>query len=55
MLLEELAKHQDWIEFRPLSENLNLSAEELQEHPLNLSNYFQTSLFDQEKRHPITV
>ena len=50
VLLEELTKHQDWIQDSSLSEILNLSAEELQEHFLNLSNYFLTSLFDQQKK-----
>ena len=50
VLLEELTKHHDWLEIPVLAEKLNFSTEELQEHLLNLSNYFLTSLFDQQKK-----
>ena len=36
VLLEELTKHHDWIQDSSLSENLNLSVKELQEHLLKL-------------------
>ena len=40
VLLEELTKHQDWIQDSSLSEILNLSAEELQEHLFKLEQLF---------------
>ncbi|WP_138337936.1 MULTISPECIES: hypothetical protein [Streptococcus] len=44
MLLEELTKHQDWIQDLSLSENLNLPAEELQEHLFKLEQLFPNLL-----------
>ena len=56
MLLEELAKHQDWIQDSSLSENLNLSAEELQEHLFKLEQLFPNLLLQsKQKRHSIAV
>lgn len=49
MLLEELAKHQDWIQDSSLSENLNLSAEELQEHLFKLEQLFPNLLIQSTK------
>lgn len=49
MLLEELAKHQDWIQDSSLSENLNLSAEELQEHLFKLEQLFPNFLIQSTK------
>ena len=40
VLLEELTKHQDWIQDSSLSKILNLSAEELQEHLFKLEQLF---------------
>ena len=50
MLLEELAKHQDWIQDSSLSENLNLSAEELQEHLFKLEQLFPNLLIRSRKK-----
>ena len=50
MLLEELAKHQDWIQDSSLSENLNLSAEELQEHLSRLEQLFPNLLIQSRKK-----
>ena len=50
MLLEELAKHQDWIQDSSLSENLNLSAEELQEHLVKLEQLFPNLLIRSRKK-----
>ena len=47
-LLEELTKHHDWSELPVLAERVNFSIEELQDTFLSSSNYFQTSLFNQE-------
>ena len=49
MLLEELTKHQDWIQDSSLSENLNLSAEELQEHLFKLEQLFPNLLIRSTK------
>ena len=49
MLLEELAKHQDWIQDSSLSENLNLSVEELQEHLFKLEQLFPNLLIRSTK------
>ena len=49
MLLEELTKHQDWIQDSSLSENLNLSAEELQEHLFKLEQLFPNLLIQSTK------
>lgn len=49
MLLEELTKHQDWIQDSSLSENLNLSAEELQEHLSLLEQLFPNLLIRSTK------
>ena len=49
MLLEELTKHQDWIQDSSLSENLNLSAEELQEHVFKLEQLFPNLLIQSTK------
>ena len=48
-LLEELTKHQDWIQDSSLSEILNLSAEELQEHLLKLEQLFPNLLIRSTK------
>ena len=50
MLLEELTKHQDWIQDSSLSENLNLSAEELQEHLFKLEQLFPNLLIQSTKK-----
>ena len=50
MLLEELAKHQDWIQDSSLSENLNLSVEELQEHLFKLEQLFPNLLIRSRKK-----
>lgn len=50
MLLEELTKHQDWIQDSSLSENLNLSAEELQEHLFKLEQLFPNLLIRSRKK-----
>ena len=50
MLLEELTKHQDWIQDSSLSENLNLSAEELQEHHFKLEQLFHNLLIRSIKK-----
>ena len=50
MLLEELTKHQDWIQDSSLSENLNLSAEELQEHVFKLEQLFPNLLIQSRKK-----
>ena len=50
MLLEELAKHQDWIQDSSLSENLNLSAEEFQEHLVKLEQLFPNLLIRSRKK-----
>ena len=55
VLLEELTIHQDWIQDSSLSEILNLSAEELQEHFLNLSNYFLTFYSISKRRYSVAV
>lgn len=49
ILLEELTKHQDWIQDSSLSENLNLSAEELQEHLFKLEQLFPNLLIRSTK------
>ena len=49
MLLEELTKHQDWIQDSSLSENLNLSAEELQELLFKLEQLFPNLLIRSAK------
>ena len=49
VLLEELTKHQDWIQDSSLSENLNLSAEELQEHLSLLEQLFPNLLIRSTK------
>ena len=49
MLLEELTKHQDWIQDSSLSENLNLPAEELQEHLFKLEQLFPNLLIRSTK------
>ncbi len=49
VLLEELTKHQDWIQDSSLSENLNLSAEELQEHLFKLEQLFPNLLIRSAK------
>ena len=49
MLLEELTKHQDWIQDSSLSENLNLSAEELQELLFKLEQLFPNLLIRSTK------
>ena len=49
-LLEELTKHQDWIQDSSLSENLNLSAKELQEHLLKLEQLFPNLLIRSTKK-----
>ena len=48
-LLEELTKHQDWIQDSSLSEILNLSAEELQEHLFKLEQLFPNLLIRSTK------
>ena len=48
-LLEELTKHQDWIQDSSLSENLNLSVKELQEHLLKLEQLFPNLLIRSAK------
>ena len=48
-LLEELTKHQDWIQDSSLSENLNLSVKELQEHLLKLEQLFPNLLIRSTK------
>lgn len=50
MLLEELTKHQDWIQDLSLSENLNLPAEELQEHLFKLEQLFPNLLLQSSKK-----
>ena len=50
MLMEELTKHQDWIQDSSLSENLNLSAEELQEHLFKLEQLFPNLLIQSRKK-----
>jgi len=49
-LLEELTKHQDWIQDSSLSENLNLSVKELQEHLLKLEQLFPNLLIRSTKK-----
>ena len=49
-LLEELTKHQDWIQDSSLSENLNLSVKELQEHLLKLEQLFPNLLIQSTKK-----
>ena len=49
MLLEELTKHQDWIQDSSLSENLNLSVKELQEHLFKLEQLFPNLLIQSTK------
>ena len=44
VLLEELTKHQDWIEIPVLAEKLNFSIEELQEHLFKLEQLFPNLL-----------
>lgn len=48
-LLEELTKHQDWIQDSSLSENLNLSVKELQEHLFKLEQLFPNLLIQSTK------
>ena len=48
-LLEELTKHQDWIQDSSLSENLNLSVKELQEHLSRLEQLFPNLLIRSTK------
>ena len=54
VLLEELTKHQDWIQDSSLSEILNLSAEELQEHLFKLEQLFP-NLFIQSAKEGIQL
>jgi len=49
MLLEELTKHQDWIQDSSLSENLNLPAEELQDRLFKLEQLFPNLLIRSTK------
>lgn len=49
VLLEELTKHQDWIQDSSLSENLNLSVKELQEYLLKLEQLFPNLLIRSTK------
>ena len=49
VLLEELTKHHDWIQDSSLSENLNLSVKELQEHLLKLEQLFPNLLIRSTK------
>ena len=49
-LLEELTKHQDWIQDSSLSENLNLSVKELQEHLFKLEQLFPNLLLQSRKK-----
>ena len=48
-LLEELTKHQDWIELPILAERLNFSIEELQEHLFKLEQLFPNLLIQSTK------
>lgn len=50
VLLEELTKHQDWIELPVLAENLNFSIEELQEHLSRLKQLFPNLLIQSRKK-----
>ena len=49
-LLEELTKHQDWIEIPVLAEKLNFSIEELQEHLFKLEQLFPNLLLQSRKK-----
>ena len=49
MLLEELTKHQDWIQDSSLSKNLNLSVEELQERLTSIEQLFPNLLIRSTK------
>ena len=49
MLLEELTKHQDWIQDSSLSKNLNLSVEELQERLTSIEQLFPNLLIRSAK------
>ena len=49
VLLEELTKHHDWIEFPVLAEKLNFSTEELQEHLFKLEQLFPNLLIQSTK------
>ena len=49
VLLEELAKHHDWIELSVLAEKLNFSTEELQEHLFKLEQLFPNLLIQSTK------
>lgn len=50
VLLEELAKHHDWIELSVLAEKLNFSTEELQEHLFKLEQLFPNLLIQSRKK-----
>ena len=50
VLLEEPTKHHDWIQDSSLSENLNLSVKELQEHLLKLEQLFPNLLIRSTKK-----
>ena len=49
-LLEELTKHHDWIEIPFLTEKLNFSIEELQEHLFKLEQLFPNLLLQSRKK-----
>ena len=49
-LLEELTKHHDWIEIPVLTEKLNFSIEELQEHLFKLEQLFPNLLLQSRKK-----
>ena len=49
VLLEELTKHQDWIQDSSLSKNLNLSVEELQERLTSIEQLFPNLLIRSTK------
>ena len=49
VLLEELIKHHDWIELPVLTEKLNFSIEELQEHLSRLEQLFPNLLIRSTK------
>ena len=49
VLLEELTKHHDWIEFPVFAEKLNFSTEELQEHLFKLEQLFPNLLIQSTK------
>ena len=50
VLLEELTKHQDWIELPVLTENLKLPVRELQEHLSKLEQLFPNLLIQSRKK-----